>query len=247
MDYKEVFTHLLNNSIFQRCMIDSKTLQHEFLQTPLITELIETYHKVPKRHKKQILSVLTVVPRQILQRMIPSLTNHQYYDAKRYGKFVGVCFPRVDSTIIRKRISRMNIEDFIKFLLRKDNVNDIAWGSRSTVSEVDDSKISIPNYLRKGCTTYLILKYQRECQDNGVECPHEKYLRKIINIVVPKEQQNFFGLDTLAQEGKKSLDNYCLVIKHMTEKEIFSSDERDVYIQKIEDAKHHMKNPIKTD
>ena len=108
-------------------------------------------------------------------------------------------------------MSEVELKGIVKFLLRHDNVQDVAFGARIYKMEDSSENFLTPEWQRNVMRSELHRRHCRETDD-----PRSmSYFYSVMNLVARKDNKNLAGLDNIEVDAKSSIKELLELVRNI--------------------------------
>ena len=216
------FLKVASNVIDQLCAIfstENENFKNYLLQTlgqkQAMFDHIKTLYTNTTNDfiKKQLLSsIATSFPNKKLL-MIEGVTRYKIRVAKSFRRKLENKFDIKPSCkpLTRRRISTIQIEDFLSYITDPSLYQNLSWGSKTI--KINKTNVIIPNIVRKMLNKQLITMYKQSCRGRNITPLGDTTLYKILKLCPASTQKSLTSLNDAATSGKKAIDNLILMLQ----------------------------------
>ncbi|XP_062572463.1 uncharacterized protein LOC134234419 [Saccostrea cucullata] len=166
----------------------------------LIEALTESYLKAETPTiRRQILSVLTTQASfQDVNAMIPSVTQHKFYSAKKHARELGVGAPVPHEKQSREKVDSSKLEHFLDFITSSHVIKDLPLGEK-TLTLTTGELIQTPHVIRCLAPATIVRQYSQLCIEENFEAIGQSTMYKILSV-----RRSVEGVDYYVAEASEA-------------------------------------------
>ena len=162
-----------------------------------------------------ILSVIVdIFPQQQIQDLLPKVTKHQLFPAKKHLISCGRGKPLPAVPKYRVGLTLPKIDHFIGFISSPHFVQDVAHGT-GTLKLSSGETISMPNVVRNMVLARIIKQYLSYCKETRFSHLSERELYRVFKYCPAQRKKALQGLDNINAGGLRGVEKLENVIRNV--------------------------------
>lgn len=131
--------------------------------------------------KKQVLSLMVnTFSLKETKKFMPGVTRHHFRVARKHCEQFGAGAPVPKEKIVRTRISEVQIEHFLSFVMSPHILQDMPFGE-SVLHLSDGRQVQVPKVILTMIPASIIQQYQQFCNETTFEPPCSRTLRRMLD------------------------------------------------------------------
>ncbi|XP_061170628.1 uncharacterized protein LOC133180030 [Saccostrea echinata] len=208
----------------------------------LVEALTESYLKAETPTvRRQILSILTTqISFQDINAMIPSVTQHKFYSAKKHARELGVGAPVPHEKQAREKVDSSKLEHFLDFVTSSQVIKDLPLGEK-TLTLTTGELIQTPYVIRCLAPATIVRQYSQLCLEENFEAIGESTMYKILSECSAAVRRSVEGVDYYVAEASEAFRELEHVVREMQ----IPLNEQKRMLENLMKAKYYLKADYK--
>ena len=167
--------------------------------------------------QRQILSIMAdLVTFKQIKHFLPGLTEYRFKMARQHRLEHGRGTQVLVNKSPRMRISENQLDHFLTYITGPRVVQDLSFGQRF-LRLTSGRETETPNVIRTMIPNHIVKQYQQYCKETEFKPFGQATMLRILSACSATVRKSLQGLDYIAAEGAKALDDLCRVVERLEE------------------------------